>query len=167
MFEPVPFDPFAQLPTPLGQLDEIAETRMSPIHGLGLFAKVDIPAGTVWWSARPETVLLISQAQYKTLIGSTRNPLSEQFLRVLSTYCYYAASLDSLILCLDNARFVNHSENPNSGESASKEALVAVALRDIKQGEEIFENYFQYDECPWVDDPLWFETYSAQRPSEP
>lgn len=163
MLNPVPSDPFAHLPAPLGPLDEIAETRMSPIHGLGLFAKVDIPAGTVWWSARPGTVLLISQAQYKSLSGSTRNPLSEQLLTALTTYCYYAASLDSLVLCLDNARFVNHSDNPNSGAAESAEALIAVALRDIKQGDEIFENYFHYDECPWMADPLWFEAYPPQQ----
>jgi hypothetical protein len=85
------------------------------VHGLGVFAKRDIPKGTVWWRARPgRDVLLINEAQFRTLKGSRHSPISEALLKGITTYSYYSAEDDVLILILDHARDTNHSDEPNS-----------------------------------------------------
>jgi len=68
----------------------------------------------------------------------------------LLTYSYYERDLDSLIFCLDNSRFVNHSFNANSGASKDENGFCAAALRDIQPGEEITEDYSKYTLCSWL-----------------
>jgi len=53
------------------------------------------------------------------------NPIDE-FLHNLLTYSYYERDFDSLIFCLDNSRFVNHSFNANSGASEDEKGFCAV-----------------------------------------
>lgn len=127
---------------------EMAEVRPSSYHGWGVFAKVPIPKGTVWWQARPEDVLLISQSQYETLATSPPSPQTEQFLDAILTFSYYPADLNELIFILDGGRFVNHSYTPNSIDHPAK--LQSVALRDIMPGEEIVEDYSRFGKCPWA-----------------
>jgi SET domain-containing protein len=128
----------------------LTEVRKSNIHGFGLFAKVDIPKGRVWWHGRREDVLLLDRKQYETLTRSQRSQPIEQTLEAFLMYSYYGAESDELILCLDNSRFVNHSFEPNSGALPGGDPLVSLALRDIAAGEEIVENYMDYARCPWA-----------------
>ena len=55
---------------------------------------------------------------------------------------------DKLILFRDGSGFVNHSFEPNSqivyNEEKEFTKLYSVALKDIKAGEEITENYGNY-----------------------
>lgn len=128
----------------------LTEVRLSTVAGLGLFAKEFIPKGTVWWAAHPGDVMFVNQAQWATLSASVHSPAIQPFIDAIVMYSYYVHEFDSLVLCLDNARHVNHSFTPNSGSSPDKNPLVAVALRDIEPGEEIFEDYTKYDQCPWA-----------------
>lgn len=128
----------------------LTEVRKSHIHGLGLFATQAIPKGTAWWHGRREDVLMISRAQYETLLRSDRAPLIEHTLEALLMYSYYMAEEDALVLSLDNSRYVNHSFQPNSGSLCSGDPLASAALRDIAAGEEIVENYMDYAQCPWA-----------------
>lgn len=129
----------------------LTEVRDSPIHGLGLFAKIAIPKGAVWWHARRDDVLLLDRRAYQTLVRSKQSTLTEQMLAAILTYSYYADDSDALIMCLDNARFVNHSLEPNSRALPGADRLRSVALRDIAAGEEIVENYLDYAPCPWAE----------------
>ena len=129
----------------------LTEVRESHIHGLGLFARVAIPKGTVWWHGRREDVMLLEKLQYETLARSERSTLIEQTLEAILMYSYYTRESDALIVCLDNSRFVNHSIEANSGALPSADPLSSVALRDIAAGEEIVENYLDYARCPWAD----------------
>lgn len=131
---------------------EFTKVMQSNIHGLGLFAKCDIPRGTVWWKGEPDkNILLFNKEQYINLRNSETNGIKPMFWKMFTTYSYYSAIFDSLILCLDNARYVNHSSDPNSGPNPDRNPLISIALRDIKEGEEILENYDEYDICPWVE----------------
>jgi SET domain-containing protein len=137
-------------PNPTNPIDEYAEIKLSDIHGLGLFAKKLIPKGTIWWHARPQDVLIITKDQFLTLESSHKVSQMKDFLHSLLTYSYYERDLDSLIFCLDNSRFVNHSFNANSGASEDENGFCAVALRDIQPGEEITEDYSKYTLCSWL-----------------
>ena len=131
-------------------MDDLTEVRQSPIQGNGLFAKRLIQKGTIWWVGQPGNVLLINQDQYLTLKNSICSLPIEGFEKTILIYSYFIACYDSLVFCLDNARFVNHSFTPNSGESPDRHPLVSMALRDILPGEEITEDYTSYDQCPWI-----------------
>jgi uncharacterized protein len=130
-------------------LDHYTELRSSPLHGLGLFAKRDIPRGTIWWKTNRSNIMLLGHSQYKTLKASHINDTIGNLLEIARIYGYFSAKLDSIVVCLDNARFVNHSFEPNSGAPDNGDPLSSVALRDIVAGEEITEDYTLYDICPW------------------
>ena len=138
------------MPTPTNPINALTEVRNSHVHGLGVFAKTDIPKGTVWWRARPGMdVLLINKAQFQTLKDSQHSPTSQDLLEAIYTYSYYSAEDDVLILILDHARYTNHSFQPNSDVYPEPGVIGSIALRDIKAGEEIMEDYSEFDHCPW------------------
>jgi len=134
----------------INPIASLTDVRPSGVHGLGVFAKWDIPKGTVWWRAHPgRDVLLINEVQFRTLKESQHSPLSKALLKGITTYSYYSAADDVLILILDHARYTNHSDEPNSEVLPEPGAIGAVVLRDIRAGEEIVENYNLFDHCPW------------------
>jgi SET domain-containing protein len=130
-------------------LGDLAEVRASPIDGLGLFAKQRIPAGTVWWRMTPSNTLRINRAAYETLKQSKQSPKIGELMVTIYNYCYYINHLDALLLTLDDARYVNHADDPNSEFQKGHDQMYSVALRDIEAGEEIVEFYWHYDACPW------------------
>ena len=132
-------------------LNYYVELRSSPLHGLGLFAKRDSPVSTVWWKATRSNVLLLNQRQYSTFIHSENNDTMNGLLNIAKTYGYYSRKLDSIVVCLDNARFVNHSDEPNSGAPFNGDPLCSMTQRTIYKDEEITEDYSSYDMCPWSD----------------
>lgn len=136
--------------TAINPIDEYAEVLPSKIHGLGLFAKKLIQKGTIWWHARPQDVLIITKNQFLTLDNSHKSSLINDYIQILLTYSYYERNLDALIFCLDNSRFVNHSNNANSGASEDENGFCAVTLRNIQSGEEITEDYSKYTLCIWL-----------------
>ncbi len=131
-------------------VNDFTEVKPSTIEGFGLFAKAFIPKGTIWWAAAPEDVMLLNREQYITLVNSQQNSLSKSLQHTLLVYSYYIEIYDVLVFCLDNARFVNHSFNPNSGGDPISQSLASMTLRDIYPGEEILEDYTKYDQCPWA-----------------
>jgi uncharacterized protein len=142
----------------INPINSLTDVRPSGVHGLGVFAKRDIPKGTVWWRARPERdVLLINEVQFRTLKESQHSPISGVLLKGITTYSYYSAEDDVLILILDHARYTNHSDEPNSDLLPEPGATGAIVLRDIRAGEEIVENYNLFDRCPWegFDEDYW------------
>lgn len=97
----------------------------SPIHGLGSFAAEFIPAGTVYWRFVPSFDQLVRKQE-----------LPPAALEFAKTWCYAVG--DGFVMVMpDNARFTNHSSDPNTRVLGAE----AIALRDIQPGEEITENY--------------------------
>ncbi|MFX1326579.1 MAG: SET domain-containing protein [Promethearchaeota archaeon] len=131
-------------------IETYTKVKTSDIHGVGLFAKVLIPKGTVWWHARPQDIIIVSKYQFLILDSSQKTKQMKDFMHYLLTYSYYERDTDSLIFCLDNARFVNHSFNANSGATEDENGFCSVTLKDIQPSEEITEDYSKYDLCPWL-----------------
>jgi len=101
--------------------------------------------------------------------------MSHAIWDMISNFCPYCSERDSLVLILDNGRYVNHSDEANSRWKNG----VCVALRDIAPGEEILEDYHAYDKyCwpePWDDfseevlnsvDSSLREAYAAAHPDD-
>jgi SET domain-containing protein len=126
---------------------DLVEIKKSSIHGLGVFAKVIIYAGTVWWQVKHNNTLIMNRSQYECFdasIGQSNGLLI--FRDTFNTYSFYSKQLDSLVFILDKTRNVNHSRTPNSVLHQNK----SIALRDIYPGEEITEDYYKYDQCEWA-----------------
>eukprot|EP01012_Entosiphon_sulcatum_P005901 TRINITY_DN1273_c0_g1_i1.p1 TRINITY_DN1273_c0_g1~~TRINITY_DN1273_c0_g1_i1.p1 ORF type:complete len:157 (-),score=34.90 TRINITY_DN1273_c0_g1_i1:315-785(-) len=143
-------------------LDELTYVGQSAIEGLGIFAKVDLPKGTCWWTLKlNKNVLLITYDQYKQLMDSNQegSPLSQALLASVNHFGYYEGNQDAIAICMDNARFTNHSDDPNSGGDPTNP--ISVALRDIKAGEEITEDYMGYHQCPWPEPYRWCPRHTS------
>lgn len=106
----------------------------SSIAGVGLHAKEFIPAGTVVWRFHPRFSLKFSSADLKEF--------PKQTVDIILSYTYdHPEFPDHLMLDIDNARFENHSDNANTRMSGANEAI---AVRDIRAGEEITGNYYEF-----------------------
>lgn len=101
----------------------------SPIHGIGLFAGEDIPAGTVWWRFLYKFDQVLSAENVASLPELARQFWQTYAFRNLQGY---------MVLCGDHGRFVNHSDTPNSKEGPNGVSIAAVLIRN---GEEITDNY--------------------------
>jgi len=104
--------------------------KPSAIHGIGVFALRDIPAGTkvIWEYDTIETV---------TLTEAELNELPEPIKREILSRTIFIKGEPLCFLdpnCVTNYRsYMNHSGTPNTDG--------IYALRDIRAGEELTEDY--------------------------
>jgi SET domain-containing protein len=106
----------------------------SRIEGVGVFAAAPIPAGARIWRLDPEFDRLIPIETYET---------SPPHLKaLLDRYAYPSPDRPGfLVYEVDNGRFMNHSETPNTDFSPDDSGI---ALRDIAEGEELTCDYRQF-----------------------
>ena len=103
----------------------------SPIQGMGVFAKQPIAKGAIIWRFDERFDRLIEVDVYESTTGAVKN--------YLDRYCYPRRSDPRFIVFeADDARYMNHADDPNFGFSSENEA---VALRDIAAGEELTCDY--------------------------
>jgi len=107
----------------------------SPIEGVGVFAAEDIEAGARIWELAAGLDRLIRRDEVATL-----PPPLQAFVE---RYSYpYPHDPEQLIVELDNGRFMNHSEHPNT---RFDDPDAGYALRAIRAGEELTCNYAEFD----------------------
>ena len=113
--------------------------KSSEIHGLGLFAHEFIPAGTPTWRFTPGVDVTI----HPELLDGIPDPARHQFL----TYAYLDIRTGLYVLCADDARFMNHSDDPAVRGDYEREPVFGVdlAARDIEPGEELTCDYTTFD----------------------
>ena len=105
----------------------------SPIHGVGVFTPVFIPKGTLIWGFDPEIDWTLSAEELQLFPPGYREKLK--------SYCYLDER-GSYILCGDNARFMNHSDEPNCDDWTTGSTI---AYRDIQAHEELTCDYRAFD----------------------
>ena len=103
----------------------------SNIEGLGLFAGQDIKEGDIIWYLDPTIDHVFTEDDFIDLCISQAEEHSERFKR----WAYKRGN--DYILCSDNTKFANHSDTPNCKSLGQYD----VALRDIKDGEELTYDY--------------------------
>ena len=111
----------------------IVKTYLKEIKGkgIGLIAGQLIKKGQVVWKHNPTVDIEIKKKEIPKE--------AKEF------YDTYAVDLgkDKVFLNTDNARFINHSNNPNTKSLGNKKDNIAV--KDIKKGEEITIDYNEID----------------------
>jgi hypothetical protein len=107
----------------------------SAIEGVGIFAAEPIAAGTLIWRLEPSLDRLLRRGDVAVL--------SEVFRTFVERYSYpYPHDPEQLIVELDNGRFMNHSDAPNTIFSDPDSGFT---LRAIAAGEELTCNYAEFD----------------------
>ena len=108
----------------------------SSIQGTGVFTPVDIPQGTRLWEYTPAVDWKLTPEELELILPRLRPRLK--------TYCYLNAE-GFFVLCGDNARFMNHAEDPNCDDPGGE---VTIARRDIRAREELTCDYRRFDHQP-------------------
>lgn len=107
----------------------LTEVRfISPEVGYGVVAKEFIPKGTITW------VLDEFDREFTPEEAIKLDPVHQEILDVYA----YRNNKGNLVLCWDNARFVNHSFRSNCLSTAYE---FEIAIRDIQAGEQLTDDY--------------------------
>jgi SET domain-containing protein len=122
----------------------LVRTKVAPsmVHGLGLFADQFIPRGTRIWEYNDAVDHRFDDTR---LVGLSDDEQTELLRR---TYVNPRTGL--YVFCGDDARYMNHADDPNTEDVGYDEGLVngegiTVAARDIHPGEEILSDYRAFD----------------------
>lgn len=118
----------------------------SPIAGIGLFAAQPVSKGEKLWQFVPGFDALMTPEFVKTLPDLTQ--------RYIRDNASLIPKLGQYLLCSDNDRFCNHSNDPNRKfVFIDPENIYEIATRDILPGDELTNDYSQFDDN--------FEDYAA------
>ena len=121
-----------------------------PGAGLGLFAKEPIEPGTVIWRFDPILDLVVTELP--------ADPVRREFVMK-----YGYVPLDGpyrWIICLDNARFINHSGAPNTVDTPDE----TIAITFIPAGTELTSDYRSFCREPFTG---WDSPSAAERTPVP
>lgn len=110
-----------------------ASAGRSRIHGRGLISREFISPGTVVWRLQPGFDVEMTKQQFEDLAPNAR----EQVAR----YIYTDVVTGNYILCSDDAKYMNHSDTPNT----KTEGHQTIAIAAIEPGQEITCNYYEFD----------------------
>ncbi len=105
----------------------------SRIAGMGLFTAEDLEPGTVIWEYNHGVDWKITPEELEQF--------PEPYLSWLRHYLYRDDS-GIYVLCGDNAKFMNHDDDPNCDDSGP---LYTVTRRPIEAGEELTCDYRLFD----------------------
>jgi hypothetical protein len=108
------------------------ELRQSAIHGTGVFLLEPVRKGDLIWRFDSRIDRVYSEDEFAGLPERTR--------RFLETYSTWHEASRLWILCGDNGRHFNHSDNPNTlslGVGFGDD----VAAQDLPAGAELTTNY--------------------------
>jgi len=105
----------------------------SPIAGVGLFAATDLPESFVIWEFVDGVDWRISPTELSLF--------PEPFQSKLRHYLYQEDS-GLYVLCGDNAKYMNHCDDPNCDDTGGE---YTVSIRAIAAGEELTCDYRLFD----------------------
>ncbi|MFA6514946.1 MAG: SET domain-containing protein [Candidatus Paceibacterota bacterium] len=112
----------------------------SSIHGIGLFADEFIPKGTKIWEFTPGFDLKFTPEQIKELPKAVQE--------YLGIYAWLSKKSGMYCFSSDNGKYFNHSKNNNvqSYYLEGHHEVITYALRDIKKGKELLDDYNSFEE---------------------
>ena len=118
----------------------LVRTRLdlSQIDGIGLFADQFIRKDTIIWRFNPVFDLRFLEGELESL--------SQEALEQITKYSYRERSSGLYVLCGDDARFFNHSPDPNCVDvCCGSDGDITRAKSDIEPGIELTSDYSLFD----------------------
>jgi SET domain-containing protein len=111
----------------------LIDTTVGPskIHGLGCFANEFIPEGKRIWVFDRRIDPIVYKAHLSKLPEAIQSFLHDKGFVALRRW------RKCIVLCGDNSRYMNHSDDPN--------VVKNVACRDIEAGDELTCDYWSFD----------------------
>jgi SET domain-containing protein len=109
----------------------------SDLHGIGLFADENISHGQLIYTASPLLDVNITQEQFDTLSVNEKNEIL--------WWGFFDQPSKMWHVDFDVSKFINHSENATVTQEESHDEAYLVAVRDILPGEEITQNYLEFE----------------------
>ncbi len=128
------------------------EAKNSSIDGKGVFALENIPQGAIVWKYEPSHDLSFTNEEYEEMDDEQRKELN---------HSAYLSPWTGLWVCPppdDPACYTNHSNTNNLTVKFDTEVSSEpffVANRNIAVGEEITNNYREFDEITQKTKPDW------------
>ncbi|MFA5806235.1 MAG: SET domain-containing protein [Melioribacteraceae bacterium] len=111
--------------------EKYIEVKESPVHGKGLFAKIDIPE---------EEVLSIIKGEFIDGFECVRREEED------NSYIFWHCDDNYIDVKNESMKFINHDCDPNCYVNDGDETtLTLISIRQIKSGEEISIDY-DYEE---------------------
>ncbi len=111
--------------------------KNSEIEGLGLFADQFIPKGSVIWKYDPSFDIYFDPKEVEKM--------SEPQKDLIIHFAYLSKKSGKYVYSIDNTRFTNHSNKPNTVEDenvcSDDLEICTIAVKDIQIGEEITIDY--------------------------
>ncbi len=124
----------------------------SEIDGHGVFEEVNIAKGTVVWKHKDGYDLTLTTEEYESSSAERKSELEK------TAYLSPWSGLWVFPTGNDPAQYTNHSPNNNLSvvydESISSEPY-CIANKDIEAGEELTNNYHEFDKLTQQTKPLW------------
>lgn len=109
----------------------------SDLHGVGLFANENIKRGQTIYTARPLFDLNITQEQFDTLDQKEKDEIL--------WWGFFDQPSQMWHVDFDVSKFINHSYDPAVTQDKHHNEAYLVAKRDIKTGEELTQNYLEFE----------------------
>lgn len=109
----------------------------SGIHGVGLFSDEDIAKGSLIYTANPLLDTNITQAEFDALNNSEKAEIR--------WWGFFDKPSSMWHVDFDVTKFINHSYKANVTQNLEHNEAFLVAARDIKKGEELTQNYLEFE----------------------
>lgn len=106
-------------------------------HGIGLFAEQEVKKGEVIYTASPLLDLDITPEQFDSLDESEKQEIQ--------WWGFFDDSSQKWHVDFDVSKFINHSYEATVTQDGGHEEAYLVAARDIKAGEELTQNYLEFE----------------------
>ena len=108
-------------------------------HGIGLFADQDITKGQLIYTASPLLDVNITQAEFDSL--------SKEEQKEFRWWGFFDEQSQKWHVDFDVSKFINHSNVAEATvtQDMQKDEAYLIATRDIKRGEELTQNYLEFE----------------------
>jgi SET domain-containing protein len=140
-----------------GPVNQWMELRRSAIHGLGGFARTDIPRGTKIIEYLGEK---IGNAEADRRYDDAAMRRHHTFLFILNSRTCVDAAFDG-----NEARFLNHSCDPNCEAVITRGHIWLEAIRVIPAGTELVYDYQYEDDPEYTEEDLRFYACKCGAPN--
>jgi SET domain-containing protein len=111
--------------------------KTSNLHGVGLFADEDIKQGQLIYTASPLLDLNITQEQFDSLDQKEKDEIL--------WWGFFDQPSQMWHVDFDVSKFINHSDHATVTQDENHDEAYLVATRDIKSGEELTQNYLEFE----------------------